>query len=186
MTAENLWHLTEKRYGSCFGSLAVYSNPAEAGTTSSPVVFEVQKSKHAVAPQTVNQEQSPGPRTRQSRPSPTRWENGRWRVLWTKRKIGWQRGDETAASCTQYGVKSRKVSLGFVGICVALRFCQIVHIFKSPTLKELYFGGQSKFSTPCSRVGLGKRGQTTVSVTYRLDEMAGMHFTVRFMYLWIT
>ena len=70
MTAENLRYLTEKRYSSRFGTLASHSDPAEAGTTSSPAVFEAQKSKHAFASQTDNHEQSPGPRTRQNRPSP--------------------------------------------------------------------------------------------------------------------
>jgi hypothetical protein len=70
MTAENLRYLTEKRYSSRFGALAGHSDPAEAGTTSSPAVSEVQKSKHAFAPQTGNHEQSPGPRTKQNRPSP--------------------------------------------------------------------------------------------------------------------
>ncbi|KIX04835.1 uncharacterized protein Z518_05706 [Rhinocladiella mackenziei CBS 650.93] len=70
MTAENLQHLTEKRYSSRFGTSAGHSDPAEAGTTSSSAVFGVQKSKHAFAPQSGNHEQSPGPRTRQNRPSP--------------------------------------------------------------------------------------------------------------------
>ena len=70
MTAENLQYLTEKRYISRFGTLAGHSDPAEAGTASSPAVFEVQKSKHAFAPQIGNHEQSPEPRTRQNRPSP--------------------------------------------------------------------------------------------------------------------
>ena len=70
MTAETLRYLTEKRYSSRFGALAGHSDPAEAGTTSAPAAFEVQKSKHASAPQTGNHEQSAGPRTRQSRPSP--------------------------------------------------------------------------------------------------------------------
>jgi hypothetical protein len=70
MTEENLRYLTEKRYSSRFGALAGHSDPAEAGTTSSPAVFQVQKSKHAFAPPTGNDEQSPGPRTRQNKPSP--------------------------------------------------------------------------------------------------------------------
>lgn len=70
MTADNLRYLTEKRYSSRFGTLASHSHPAKAGTTSSPAVFEAQKSKQAFAPQTGNHEQSPGPRTRQHRPSP--------------------------------------------------------------------------------------------------------------------
>lgn len=70
MTAENLRYLTEKRYDSRFGTLAGHSDLAEASNTSSPAIFEVQKSKHAVAPQTTNHEQSSGPKTRQNRPSP--------------------------------------------------------------------------------------------------------------------
>ncbi|EXJ76645.1 uncharacterized protein A1O5_01153 [Cladophialophora psammophila CBS 110553] len=70
MAEENLRILTEKRYSSRFGTLAGYSNPAEAGTTSSPAAFEAQKSKYAFAPQTGNQEQTPGLRARQDRPSP--------------------------------------------------------------------------------------------------------------------
>jgi Fungal N-terminal domain of STAND proteins len=69
MTAENLRYLTEKRYSSRFGTFAGGSDPTEVGTTSSPAVSEVQKSKHAFAPQTGDHEQSPGPRTRQNRPS---------------------------------------------------------------------------------------------------------------------
>jgi STAND-like protein len=61
MTEENLRYLTEKRYSSRFGALVSDSKPAEASTTSSPALVEVQKSKHA---------QSPGPRTRQNKPSP--------------------------------------------------------------------------------------------------------------------
>jgi hypothetical protein len=70
MTAENLRYLTEMRYTSRFGTLAGVHDPAEAGTTSSPTVFEAEKSKHTSAPQSSSQEQSPGPRTRQNRPSP--------------------------------------------------------------------------------------------------------------------
>jgi hypothetical protein len=70
MTDESLRHLAEKRYSSRFGALAGDSDPAEAGATSSPSVFEVQKSKHTFPPQTGNDEQSPGPKTRQNRPSP--------------------------------------------------------------------------------------------------------------------
>ncbi|KIW90636.1 uncharacterized protein Z519_08419 [Cladophialophora bantiana CBS 173.52] len=70
MEAENLRILTEKRYSSRFGTLAGHSNPAEAGTTSSPTAFEAQRSKYAFAPQTGNHEQTPGLRARQDRPSP--------------------------------------------------------------------------------------------------------------------
>jgi Fungal N-terminal domain of STAND proteins len=41
------------RYLSRFGALASDSDPAKAGTISSPAIFEVQKSKHASAPQTL-------------------------------------------------------------------------------------------------------------------------------------
>ena len=70
MTAENLQYLAEKRYSSRFGTFAGDSNPAEAGTAGSPAVVEVQKNKSALAPQTGDHEQSPGPRTKQNRPSP--------------------------------------------------------------------------------------------------------------------
>jgi hypothetical protein len=66
MTPENLKYLTEKRYSSRFGTISSHSDHTEAGTT----YFEVQKSEPVVAPQTGNREQSPGPRTRQNRPSP--------------------------------------------------------------------------------------------------------------------
>lgn len=66
MTPENLQSLTEKRYGSRFGTVASHSEHTEAGST----YFEVQKNKPAVVRQTGDREQSPGPRTRQNRPSP--------------------------------------------------------------------------------------------------------------------
>jgi hypothetical protein len=69
MTAESLQHLTERRYRSRFGALVGDSEPAEAGTTSSPSISEVQKSKHTLSPQTGNDEQSLGPKTRQNRPA---------------------------------------------------------------------------------------------------------------------
>lgn len=69
MTAENLQHLTEKRYSSRFGASTTHSDPAEAGITTLSAVFEAQKSEYASAPQTGNHE-SPGPRPRQDKPSP--------------------------------------------------------------------------------------------------------------------
>lgn len=70
MTADNLRYLTGKRYSSRFGTLASHSHPAESGTTNSPAVFEVQKSRQALASRTSSHEESPGPRSRQNRPSP--------------------------------------------------------------------------------------------------------------------
>jgi Fungal N-terminal domain of STAND proteins len=70
MTDESLQHLTERRYSSRFGALAGDSDHTEAGATSSPSVFEAQKSKSSFPSQTGNDEQSPGPRTRQNKPSP--------------------------------------------------------------------------------------------------------------------
>ena len=67
MSAENLWYLTEKRYGSRFGTLVAESNPC---TTSSPAAFKAQKSNIADALLAGNHEQSPGPRDRRDRPIP--------------------------------------------------------------------------------------------------------------------
>ncbi|PGG98152.1 hypothetical protein AJ80_09579 [Polytolypa hystricis UAMH7299] len=70
MTEEALRHLADKRYSSRFGALAGDSDPAEAGTTSSPSVFETQKSKHVSPPQTGIDEQSPRPESSRNRASP--------------------------------------------------------------------------------------------------------------------
>jgi Fungal N-terminal domain of STAND proteins len=69
MTAESLRHLTEERYRSRFGASAGASNLTEASTISSLPDVEVQKSKPTPPPQTGNDEQSPGSRTRQKKPS---------------------------------------------------------------------------------------------------------------------
>lgn len=64
MTDDSLQHLTEKRYSSRFGAVAGHSDAAEASTTSSPAVSDVQKSKQAFTPPSGNHG------TRQQRPSP--------------------------------------------------------------------------------------------------------------------
>lgn len=70
MTEEALRHLTEKRYNSRFGALALESDPAEADSSSSPSVVETQKSAHAFPPQTGrHNEKSPGLNARHERPS---------------------------------------------------------------------------------------------------------------------
>jgi len=69
MTAESLRHLIDERYHSRFGALVGNSNPAEAGTTGSPSVLEVQESKDAPPGQTGSDEQSPRPKTKQNKPS---------------------------------------------------------------------------------------------------------------------
>jgi hypothetical protein len=66
MTAESLRQLTEERYRSRFGAVTGGSGHVEAGTTSSPSV-KLQKSEHALPPQTGNDEQSPGPKPRQKK-----------------------------------------------------------------------------------------------------------------------
>lgn len=70
MTPENLLGLTEKRYSSRFGTAAGHSDPVEVGTATSSAVSEIQKSQHTSAPKASDREQSPGPRTRQNKPSP--------------------------------------------------------------------------------------------------------------------
>jgi len=70
MTAESLRYLTEKRYSSRFGAVVGDSDHAEAGITSSPSVFEVQKSNSTSPSETGNRKPSPGPKTRPNRPSP--------------------------------------------------------------------------------------------------------------------
>jgi hypothetical protein len=70
MTDESLQHLTERRYSSRFGALVGDSSPAEAGASSSPSVFEIRNGKNTFPPQSGNDEQSPGPKTSQNKPSP--------------------------------------------------------------------------------------------------------------------
>ncbi|KIW63976.1 hypothetical protein PV04_08936 [Phialophora macrospora] len=72
MTAENLHHLTEKRYSSRFGTLASHPDPAaaEVGTTKSSGGVEVQHGQHTTELKPGDHEQRPGSRTRQTRPSP--------------------------------------------------------------------------------------------------------------------
>ncbi|KAJ5474094.1 hypothetical protein N7475_003660 [Penicillium sp. IBT 31633x] len=69
MTESALGHLVEKRYSSRFGTLARDFDPAEAGSTSSPSVFETQKSSQAFPAQTGRHEHSPGPKSKHDRPS---------------------------------------------------------------------------------------------------------------------
>ena len=67
MTEDALGHLVEKRYSSRFGTLARDFDPAEAGSTSSPSVFETQKSSESFPAQTG--QHSPGPKSKHNRPS---------------------------------------------------------------------------------------------------------------------
>ena len=69
MTGESLRHLTEQRYSSRFGALANDSKPADVSITNPLSTFETQKSEQPSPPQAGDREQSPGPRTRQNRPS---------------------------------------------------------------------------------------------------------------------
>ncbi|KAJ6181392.1 hypothetical protein N7485_000034 [Penicillium canescens] len=69
MTEEALGQLVEKRYSSRFGALADKFDPAEAGRSSSPSIFEAQKSSQAFPAQTGRHEQSAGPKLRHDRPS---------------------------------------------------------------------------------------------------------------------
>jgi hypothetical protein len=70
MDAETLRDVTEKRYGSRFAAVDGDSSHAEAGASSSPSAFKVQKSKNAIPPQSGGRGQSPGPKTKQDKPSP--------------------------------------------------------------------------------------------------------------------
>lgn len=67
MTEEALRHLTDKRYSSRFGAVGASDS---VRTTTSPSVFETQKSKHSSPTQTGHDEQLPGPEGRRNRPSP--------------------------------------------------------------------------------------------------------------------
>ena len=68
MTGDELRLLAEKRYCSRFGALVDNSDPAAASTTTQSSVSEVQKSQHDPPSHATYHEQSPGSRTRQTRP----------------------------------------------------------------------------------------------------------------------
>ena len=68
ITGDELRLLAEKRYGSRFGAVVENSDPAAASTTTQSSVSEVQKSQHDPPSQATYHEQSPGSKTRQTRP----------------------------------------------------------------------------------------------------------------------
>ncbi|BCR90185.1 uncharacterized protein ACHE_60071A [Aspergillus chevalieri] len=70
MTEGALRHLADKRYSNRFGVPASDSDFVEAGTSSSPSVFETQKGRSVFPSQTGDYEQSPGLKTRRNRASP--------------------------------------------------------------------------------------------------------------------
>ena len=70
MAGEELRLLAEKRYSSRFGALADNSDAAEASTTTSCSISEVQRRQHAPPSQTTHHEQSPESKTKQTRPVP--------------------------------------------------------------------------------------------------------------------
>lgn len=139
MTAENLRYLTERRYGSRFGTLAGHSDPAEVGTSSSTAILEVQNSKHAAMHQSGNHEHIPGPRTKQNRPSPNEMKKRQADGAMDQEK---GRMTEVMNSSIVYG--QGNFSLGFLGNLCGSLFCWTLSVLKSAILCSTSSGIISK------------------------------------------
>ena len=69
ITEEALVQLVKKLYSGRFRALADKFDPTEAGSSSSPSIFETQKSSQAFPAQNSRHEKSTGPKLRHNRPS---------------------------------------------------------------------------------------------------------------------
>jgi hypothetical protein len=70
MTPGDLQHLVEKRYSSRFGALNSGSGHTAAGAPNPQSVYEARRTTNAFSPRISSEEQSPGPSTKPSTPSP--------------------------------------------------------------------------------------------------------------------
>ncbi|CEL04960.1 hypothetical protein ASPCAL06083 [Aspergillus calidoustus] len=70
MTPGDLQHLVEKRYSSRFGALNSGSGHTAAGAPNPQSVYEARRTANAFPPRISSEEQSPGPSTKPSTPSP--------------------------------------------------------------------------------------------------------------------
>ncbi|KAL2856078.1 hypothetical protein BJX68DRAFT_229990 [Aspergillus pseudodeflectus] len=70
MTPGDLQHLVEKRYSSRFGALNSGSGHTGAGAPNPQSVYEARRTTNAFSPRISSEEQSPGPSTKPSTPSP--------------------------------------------------------------------------------------------------------------------
>ncbi|KAL4862359.1 hypothetical protein BDV12DRAFT_178898 [Aspergillus spectabilis] len=70
MAPGELQHLVEKRYSSRFGALISGSDPARPSAANPQFAYETRQRTHAFSSRTGSDEQSPGPSTKSSTPSP--------------------------------------------------------------------------------------------------------------------